>query len=68
MGVRILAGGLRKRMNESALKESGQVEARGERQGTGRAKSPVVPAVEDKEQAAPAIDVPEEAPVHVAAE
>jgi hypothetical protein len=68
MGVRILAGGLRKRMNESAQKEGGQVEVRGERQGTGRGKSHVVPAAEDKEQAAPAIDVPDEVPVQVAAE
>ena len=68
MGVRILAGGLRKRMNESALKEGGQVEARGERHVTGRAKAPIVPLAGDREQAAAEIDVPEEAPVQAAAE
>jgi hypothetical protein len=68
MGVRILAGGLRKRMNESALKEEGKGEVRGERRTAGRAKSHEVPAAGDEEQAAPAIDVPQEAPVQVAAE
>jgi hypothetical protein len=53
---------------ESALTEGGQVEARGERPAAGRAKSPVMSVAGDREQAAAEIDVPQEAPVQVAAE
>jgi hypothetical protein len=68
MGVRILAGGLRKRMNESALKEDGKEAARGDRQAAGRARSRVVPVAADKEQASSETDVRDEEAVRIAAE
>jgi hypothetical protein len=53
---------------EFDLTEGDQVQARGGRPAAGRPQAPVVPVVRQREQAAAAIDVPQEAPVQVVAE
>lgn len=68
MGVRILAGGLRKRMNEAALREDAMDAVRGGRQAAAQAQPPVALIAAMNGQAVPESPESDEPPIKVAAE
>jgi hypothetical protein len=68
MGVRILAGGLRKRMNEAVVKDAGKAEGRDDRPVNGTAKPIPLPTLTATAQVVSDVAEPLRMPVRVAAE